>query len=103
MVIGTRDEYLKRIGDHIGESDEDIAFLEDMTDTYDSLSSGSDREELQRLSAENEELRRKYKERFFTYGAPGSEDPEPGSEDPEPGKNMMTSFDDLFEIKKEEK
>ena len=90
MIIENREEYLRRIGERIGESDEDIAFLEDMTDTYDSLSAGADRDEIARLTAENEELRRKYKERFFS---PADPDPEPEPE------YMKTSFDDLFEEK----
>lgn len=96
MIIENREEYLRRIGDRIGDSDEDIAFLEDMTDTYDSLSAGADRDEIARLTAENEELRRKYKERFFSPADPQT-DPDP---EPEP-EYMKTSFDDLFEEKED--
>lgn len=39
-----REEYLRRIGERIGDSDEDIAFLEDMTDTFDGLSEGTRQE-----------------------------------------------------------
>lgn len=97
MVIGTREEYLNRIGERIGESEEDIAFLEDMTDTYDSLYNNSDRDTIQRLTQENDELRRKYKERFFTPAAAG-DDPDP---DPEPEEKIKTRFEDLFTIKEE--
>lgn len=93
MIIETREEYLKRIGERLGDSDEDIAFLEDMTDTYDSLSGGS-QEEIQRLTSENEELRRKYKERFFTPGKDDKdkEDPETDPEEVE----IKTKFEELF-------
>ena len=93
MIIETREEYLRRIGERLGDSDEDIAFLEDMTDTYDSLSTGADRDTIQRLTAENEELRRKYRERFFTPPDSGGTDPEP---EPEP-EEIMTTFEELFE------
>lgn len=95
MIIETREEYLRRIGERLGDSDEDIALLEDITDTYDSLSTGADRDTIQRLTAENEELRRKYRERFFTPPDNGSTDPEPEPE-PEPEENM-TTFEELFE------
>ena len=95
MVIDTREAFLKRIGDRIGDSDEDIAFLEDMTDTYDSLQSASDQETIQRLTAENDELRRKYRERFFKPADSTNDDPDDG-EDPEPPEKILSSFDDLF-------
>lgn len=94
MVIETREEFLNRIGEKIGDSDEDIAFLEDMTDTYDSLHSGADQETIQRLTAENDELRRKYRERFFKP-AENNDDPD-DIDDPEPKEKSLSSFDDLF-------
>lgn len=95
MVIDTREEFLKRIGEKIGDSDEDIAFLEDMTDTYDSLQSASDQETIQRLTAENDELRRKYRERFFKPADSTKDDPD-DIDDPEPQEKILSSFDDLF-------
>ena len=92
MVIDTREEFLKRIGEKIGDSDEDIAFLEDMTDTYDSLQSASDQETIQRLTAENDELRKKYRERFFKPADSTKDDPD-DDDDPE---KILSSFDDLF-------
>ncbi len=90
MIIETREAYLQRISDRIGDSDDDISFLEDMTDTYDSLAGAGSQEEIQRLTAENEELRRKYKERFFSPPA----DPDP---DPEPKEvEVKTKFEELF-------
>lgn len=95
MVIDTREEFLKRIGEKIGDSDEDIAFLEDMTDTYDSLQSASDQETIQRLTAENEELRKKYRERFFKPADNTKDDPD-DDENPESQEKILSSFDDLF-------
>lgn len=95
MVIDTREEFLKRIGEKIGDSDDDISFLEDMTDTYDSLQSATDQETIQRLTAENDELRRKYRERFFKPADSTKDDPD-DDEDPEPQEKILSSFDDLF-------
>lgn len=94
MVIETREEYLKRIGDRIGDSAEDLAFLEDMTDTYDNLTALSDKETIERLTADNEELRRKYKERFFTP-ADTADPEEPEEEEPEE-EEVKTQFEELF-------
>lgn len=94
MVIETREEYLKRIGDRIGDSAEDLAFLEDMTDTYDNLTALSDRETIARLTADNEELRRKYKERFFTPADVPNPDPEEPEEPEE--EEVKTQFEELF-------
>ena len=95
MVIDTREEFLKRIGENIGDSEEDIAFLEDMTDTYDSLQSASDQETIQRLTAENDELRKKYRERFFKPADSTKDDPD-DDDDPEAQEKILSSFDDLF-------
>ena len=64
MPVLSRDDFRRRVSERVGDSttDEDLSFLEDMTDTYDSLS-GSEAE-IARLTAENESLRRRYRERF---------------------------------------
>lgn len=94
MIIESREEYLKRVGDRVGDSAEDIAFLEDMTDTYDHLVTLSDGDTIARLTQENEDLRRKYRERFFSPAA-DPEDPE----DPEvpEEEEIKTKFEELFE------
>ena len=65
MVL-TKEEFLTKIKDRIGENptDEDISFVEDMTDTIDSLSQGDD---WKKKFEENDAMwRKKYTERFFT-------------------------------------
>lgn len=76
MPVLTREEYRRRVSERVGESttDADLSFLEDMNDTYDALS-GSETE-IARLTAENEDLRRRYRERFEVG------DPQPVKEDP---------------------
>lgn len=70
MSILSREEFLQKMKDRIGEdtSDDSLAFLEDMTDTYDDLDKkakgdGKDwKAEAQRI--ENE-WREKYRNRFY--------------------------------------
>lgn len=95
MVIETREEYLRRVGERVGESAEDIAFLEDMTDTYDNLASGADRDTIARLTEENEDLRRRYRERFFTP----ADNPDPEPDVPDEPDEIKTKFEELFEEK----
>ncbi len=93
MIIESREEYLRRVGERVGESAEDLSFLEDMTDTYDNLVTLSNSDTVERLTRENEELRRKYRERFFSPGA--DPDPEPDEPD-EPDEEIKTKFEELF-------
>ena len=58
-VVELLDIVRKRIGD--STDDADISFIEDISDT---LNAGN-LEEVERLKSENEELRKKYRDRFF--------------------------------------
>lgn len=70
MSILSREEFVQKMKDRIGEdtSDESLAFLEDMTDTYDDLDKkakgdGKDwKAEAERIDAE---WRAKYRDRFY--------------------------------------
>ena len=75
MAVLTREDYRARVNARVGEnaSDEDLSFLEDMTDTYDSLA-GSE-ETIRQLREENDSLRRRYRERFEVADPPKEEDP----------------------------
>lgn len=70
MAILNRDEFLDKIKGYIGESSDDkaLSFLEDMTDTYDSMAQLSkDGSEWKTKYEENDkEWRNKYKERFYS-------------------------------------
>lgn len=95
MAVRTREEIMESIRTRIGDSteDEDIAFLEDISDTFDDMESraSGDGEDWKTKYEENDkEWRRKYTERFFSKG----EDPE-GPEDPE--EEEPKTFEDLFE------
>ena len=90
MVL-TKEEFLSKIKERIGENptDEDISFVEDMTDTIDSLSQG---DEWKKKFEENDAMwRKKYTERFFTP------DKEPEKEPEEKIDEEEITIDDLFE------
>ena len=80
-VVELLDIVRQRIGD--STDDADISFIEDISDT---LNAGN-LEEVERLKSENEELRKKYRDRFFEKKVEEAEEPE------EPEK---TTFEDLF-------
>lgn len=65
MAVRTSSELLDIIKQRIGEStsDEDLAFIEDASDTINNLSGQETR--VAELEAENESLRQKYRDRFF--------------------------------------
>ena len=77
----------KRIGD--STEDSDISFIEDISDT---LNAGNS-EELEKLKSENEELRKKYRDRFFETKVVKVEE----VKEPEEHENTeKTTFEDLF-------
>lgn len=80
-VVELLDMVKCRIGD--STEDADISFIEDLSDT---LNAGN-LEEVQKLKSENEDLRKKYRDRFFD-----KKEEETGKEE-EPEK---TTFEDLF-------
>ena len=95
MSVLSRDEFLKKLKEKIGEStdDNDLKLIEDFTDTYDDLVSSAKPEiDWKKKYEENDkEWRTKYKERFFnSTSQPDEPEPEP---EPEPDD---ISFDDLF-------
>ena len=96
MAVRTREEIMESIRTRIGDSteDEDIAFLEDISDTFDDMESraSGDGEDWKTKYEENDkEWRRKYTERFFSKG----EDPEDPEEEEE--EEESKTFEDLFE------
>ena len=84
-MVRSVEEMMDIVRQRIGESteDSDISFIEDISDT---LNAGN-LEEVERLKSENEELRKKYRDRFFEKKVEEPEEPE------EPEKR---TFEDLF-------
>ena len=88
MAIRTSEEFLAMIKQRVGDStlDEDIAFIEDASDTINSMSQHET--EIEKLRAENEDLRKKYRDRFF--------DPKPDEQEPNEPEPEKLTFESLF-------
>ena len=84
-MVRSVEEMMDIVRQRIGDSteDADISFIEDISDT---LNAGNS-EELEKLKSENEELRKKYRDRFFEK----KEEETEKEEEPE-----KTTFEDLF-------
>lgn len=71
MAVLNKEEFMKRLQERIGEdtSDEAMAFIEDMTDTFNDMetrSSGNNDEQWkQKYDELDKSWRKKYKDRFF--------------------------------------
>lgn len=91
-MVKTPTELIADVTSYINEdtSDVAIALLEDVTDTLNDLSNGVDTSELDRVKAENEDLRKRYIARF------NGEDSKEEVEDEEE-KEESTDYEDLFE------
>ena len=87
-MVKSFEEIMDMVRQRIVDSTEDayISFIEDISDT---LNAGNS-EEVEKLKSENEELRKKYRDRFFEKKV---EEPEEHEETEEPEK---TTFEDLF-------
>ena len=96
MAVRTKEELLESIKGLLADdtSDESIALLEDVTDTFDEQKTKTDTEDWKKKYEENDrEWRQKYRDRFFSTG---SEDvPPPKELQPEPDNSPKT-FEDLF-------
>ena len=86
-MVRSVEEMMDIVRQRIGESteDSDISFIEDISDT---LNAGN-LEEVERLKSENEDLRKKYRDRFF-------EKKEVKEEETEKEEAEKTTFEDLF-------
>lgn len=86
MKLG-KEELIAKVKGYIGErtDDESISLIEDITDSFEE-STDDNSEEIEKLKSENEDLRRKYIERFTVSDLDTS-----GEEPVE-----MNSYDDLF-------
>lgn len=97
MAVLTRDEFFDRVQKIVGTdtTDESLTFIEDMTDTYNSLderANGDGTDWEQRYRDLDESWKEKYKKRFFSGGSSRViED----VKDVEEKKEV--TYDDLFE------
>lgn len=104
MAVLNREEFFNRVQAAVGTdtSDESIRFIEDMSDTYDSLenaASGGGADWEKKYHELDESWKEKYKHRFFSgkgsaFG-PEPDDPEPPEETEEQRAEKIT-VNDLF-------
>lgn len=104
MAILNKDDFMKRIKERIGEdtSDEALAFMEDVTDTFNDLESkskGDGTDWKSKYEANDKMWREKYKSRFFD--GDGKDDPTPDETEPdekteEEQRAEEITFNDLF-------
>lgn len=97
MAIKTKDEILASIKEHFAEdsSDETIAFIEDVTDTFTDLetkANGDGKDWKAEAKRIDDEWRERYKARFFS-ASKETEEPEIEPEFDEP---KQLKFEDLF-------
>lgn len=108
MAILSRDDYFTRLHDRLGDdtSDDGIAFLEDMTDTYNDLETRvkkGDSEDWERKYRElDESWKKRYRHRFFNTDNTFVPDDGRDNDDDEVSAEDIT-VEDLFTSKKEEK
>ena len=96
MAVKSKEELLDSIKGLLADdtSDESIALLEDIADSFDAQKTETETEDWKKKYEENDrEWRQKYRDRFFSTG---SEDvPQPKELQPEPD-NSPKKFEDLF-------
>lgn len=98
MSVLTRDEFFERVQEVVGTdtSDNMLTFIEDMTDTYNSLeerANGDGADWEQRYHDLDESWKEKYKKRFFTGGGSNRIVEEVKEED----DKKDVDFEDLFD------
>ena len=92
MAVKTVDEIMAKVRERIGEddSDEAIGFIEDISDTLESLSNAEDWKT--KYEENDKKWREKYRDRFFTSKEEVEED-----DIEEPEEKEKKKFEDLFE------
>ena len=102
MSVLSKDEIMQRVNAIIGDTptDENLTFIEDISDTFDSF--GNAPSELERVRKEAEEndaaWRKKYRDRFFN--GPSEEDETIISDDGGSQKKPKT-YESLFTVKED--
>lgn len=99
----SRDEYMELVNRlYDGRTDDEaLVDIENLTDTYDELENNADRSELEALKSENENLRQRYRDRFFSPVTNEQVIEEQETDVIRDGEDV--SFDDLFEAREGDK
>lgn len=103
MAVLNRDDFFARLHSKLAEdtSEDGIAFLEDMTDTYDDLerrANGDGIDWESRYHDLDESWKKRYRHRFFTGSGGNPSYPESAPDDNEYDPNRIT-INDLFSKK----
>ena len=99
MAVLGKDDFIARVKARLGEelTDEDIAFLEDMTDTYEDLEGRVGEDWKGKYDALDREWREKYVERFNSgSGIDYIEDAKGDVEVTEEEDVYVTTYEELF-------
>lgn len=100
MAVKTREEILESLRGRFGDepTDDDIAMLEDITDTFtDFEEKTSDATNWKNKYEENDKAwKKKYSDRFFSKDGGGNDNPCYSDESED---KPMKTFDDLFTVK----
>lgn len=100
MAVLTREQLLEKVKTRIGEStsDDDLALLEDITDTFDSVQSTEQEDWKKKYEANDAEWRKKYRDRFFNSPADTTDplDPNPDTRSAEEKRSEEITVNDLF-------
>lgn len=94
MVIEDKDALIKSVSDLLGNSDEALTVIENLSDTIDSLNKDSEIIWKQKYDDLDNEWRNKYKERFFTHDN-NAEDNQNEANIQEDNNELLT-FEKLF-------
>lgn len=98
MSVLDRDTFLARVRDRIGEAtdDDSISFLEDMTDTYESLTANG-QEDWKSIYEENDrQWRERYRNRFMDKVEDIKDDVEKDQKDEMEERANNLRIEDLF-------
>lgn len=101
MAILSREDFFSKLNERLGSdtSDESIAFLEDMTDTYNDLERRSNGDGVnweQKYKELDESWKSKYKHRFFSSSDNSYVPPNNGMETEEEDTSDTIQIKDLF-------
>lgn len=106
MAILEKEAFMNLIKERIGDSttDEDLKFIEDLTDTYNDLeqksNTASDKEWEEKYNNLDKEWREKYKARFFQTDNDNDDDDDDDDNDSRENKDNI-QIDDLFKTENE--
>ena len=92
MAYNSKEEFMGAVQRVVGERDDDeaLSFMDEMSDTYDSMTNNQGEDWEQRYKDNDAEWRKRYRERFLSK-------PEIEEDFEEVAENKITTFEDLFE------